>query len=224
MQLPRGTFREIRKSETIGEILTELERTKFSGICSISSGSGTGTLVLKSGKCILVKFHGKSGDTGWDKLQKNLFEEVDAALSSLDEAQVQLSLEFNKACRLVRGGGKSAQVAAEPQKSSPPLREPVKKPAPRPGATMPPVFRPAPPSHPAASPEPQPQKVQPLFQRPAMPAPPCSRHRSGRQKRSGQPRPRTPRTPEEPAAALRRTSTPWTMITSRIRSAMTARP
>lgn len=104
MQLPRGTFREIRKSETIGEILTELERTKFSGICSISSGSGTGTLVLKSGKCILVKFHGKSGDTGWDKLQKNLFEEVDAALSSLDEAQVQLSLEFNKACRLVRGG------------------------------------------------------------------------------------------------------------------------
>jgi len=103
MQLPRGTFREIRKSETIGEILTELERTKFSGICSISSGSGTGTLVLKSGKCILVKFHGKSGDTGWDELQKNLFEEVDAALSSLDEAQVQLSLEFNKACRLVRG-------------------------------------------------------------------------------------------------------------------------
>ena len=29
---------------------------------------------------------------------------VDAALSTLDEAQVQLSLEFNKACRLVKAG------------------------------------------------------------------------------------------------------------------------
>ena len=104
MQLPRGTFREIRKNETAGNILQELERTKFSGICSISSGPGKGTLVFRMGRCILAKFLGKQGDTGWDELQKIPGVEVDAALSTLDEAQIQLSLEFNKACRIVKAG------------------------------------------------------------------------------------------------------------------------
>jgi hypothetical protein len=184
MQLPRGTFREIRKGETIGNILTELERTRFSGICSISSVAATGTLVLKSGKCILVKFQGKSGDAGWDELQKGLYEEVDAALSSLDDAQIQLSLEFNKVSRLIRGG----KPAVELQKPASPIHEPVKKPAPpvqtaspvvaakpapKPAAPLPPVHRPAPPIQPKAAPEPQPQKAQTIFQRPAMPAPPA---------------------------------------------------
>jgi hypothetical protein len=104
MQLPRGTFREIRKNETAGSILQELERTKFSGICSISSGPGKGTLVFGKGRCILAKFLGKQGDTGWDELQNILGVEVDAALSTLDEAQIQLSLEFNKTCRIVKAG------------------------------------------------------------------------------------------------------------------------
>ena len=59
MQLPRGTFREIRKNTTIEDVLKELERTTFSGICSLSSDQGTGTLVYHSGTCILAKFHGK---------------------------------------------------------------------------------------------------------------------------------------------------------------------
>ena len=114
MQLPRGTFREIKKNETVESILLELERTNFSGICSISSGSNMGTLVFRAGKCILVKFQGKQGDAGWNELQKILGEEVDAALSSLDEAQVQLSLEFNKACRIIKEGkiGQSQQAPA----------------------------------------------------------------------------------------------------------------
>ena len=103
MQLPRGTFREIRKNTTVEKVLKELEQTKFSGICSLSLDRETGTLVYHSGTCILVKFHEKSGDPGWDELQKYAGE-VDAALSTLDEAQVQLSLEFNKACRLVKAG------------------------------------------------------------------------------------------------------------------------
>ena len=45
----------------------------------------------------------KSGDTGWDELQK-CGGKVDAALSTLDEAQVRLSLEFNKTCRLAEAG------------------------------------------------------------------------------------------------------------------------
>ncbi len=184
MQLPRGTFREIRKSEMTGNILTELERTKFSGICSISSGPATGTLVLKSGKCILVKFQGKSGDAGWDELQKGLYEEVDAALSSLDDAQIQLSLEFNKVSRLIMAG----KPAAETQKPAPPTREPVKKPAPpvqpaAPVSAARPAPKPAaaaPPVQPRAAPEPQPQKAQTIFQRPAMPAPPAQQNKERR--------------------------------------------
>ncbi len=123
MQLPRGTFREIRKKVKIGDILHELERAEFSGICRISSEGDTGTLVYQSGTCILVKFHGKPGDPGWDELQK-CRGEVDAALSTLDEAQVQLSLEFNKACRLVKAGtgGPSRKTPAHP-----PRHEPAKK-------------------------------------------------------------------------------------------------
>jgi hypothetical protein len=172
MQLPRGTFREIRKGDTIDSILLDLERSKFSGISSISFPAGTGTLVLKSGKCILVKFLGKSGDAGWEELQKNHAEEVDAALSSLDEAQIQLSLEFNKACRLIKGG-KSTPEPARPVTH--PAYEPARKPAPPVHATPPiaapkPVSRPAPPIQPPPAPEP---KGPSLFQRPAMPAPPA---------------------------------------------------
>jgi hypothetical protein len=200
MQLPRGTFREIRKGETIGNILTELERTKFSGICSISSGAGTGTLVLKSGKCILVKFQGKSGDSGWDELQKGLYEEVDAALSSLDDAQIQLSLEFNKVSRLVKAG----RPVTETQKPAPRPPEPLKKPAPpfqpvaavpaarpapKPAAPATPVFRPAPPVQPRVVPEPQPQKTQTIFQRPAMPAPPAASQVPARQNEEKRPAP-----------------------------------
>ena len=187
MQLPRGTFREIRKGETMEKLLSELERLKFSGVCSISSGNLSGTLVYKNGKCILVKFLGKSGDHGWEELQKNIGEEVDAALSSLDDAQIQLSLEFNKACRLVKYP--QAETAKRP---SSPVHEPVKKPAPpvrpsTPAVPSPPAARapqrpPAAPSlfHPAApSPEPQPvpghelRRAVPGMGRPAMPAPPA---------------------------------------------------
>jgi len=133
MQLPRGTFREIKKNESVESILLELERTKFSGICSISSGSNLGTLVFRGGKCILVKFKGKQGDAGWNELQNVLGEEVDAALSSLDEAQVQLSLEFNKACRIIKEGkiGQTQQAPAPlPRQESheTPRHEPAKKP------------------------------------------------------------------------------------------------
>lgn len=200
MQLPRGTFREIKKNETIESILSELERTRFSGICNISSGEATGTLVFNRGKCILVKFQGKSGDAGWDELQKSLGGEVDAALSSLDEAQVQLALEFNKTSKLVKGGKTSPQpprpTAAE-QRPAPvqPDRKPAAvhmrmtvqpaappvKPSPKPAApSTAPTHAVAPHKAPPA-PEPRPQKppaahaIQPAEARPGSQIPPAPR-------------------------------------------------
>lgn len=185
MQLPRGTFREIKKGETIEDLLSEFERSRFSGICNISSDAGTGTLVYKNGKCILVKFLGKSGDAGCAELQKNRNHEVDAALSSLDEAQIQLSLEFNKTCRPIN----IVKPLDEPRKPAQPSHEPVKKPAPAaqatataPTAKTPPLkppavslfHRPPPPAQPTSVPEPKPQRAVPSNQRPAMPAPPAA--------------------------------------------------
>ncbi len=178
MQLPRGTFREIKKGETIENLLAELELSRFSGVGSISANAGTGTLVYKNGKCILVKYLGKSGDAGCIELQKNRTAEVDAALSSLDDAQIQLSLEFNKSSRLV----KMVKPLDEPRKSAQRSPEPVKKPAPpahtaapAPAVKRPPTkppasslfHRPAPPAQPPSAPEPKPQQ-------PAMPAPPAA--------------------------------------------------
>lgn len=193
MQLPRGTFREIKKGTTIEDILAELERSKFSGVCSISSSAGTGTLVYKAGKSILVKFLGKSGDPAWDELQSHRSTEVDAALSTLDDAQIQLSLEFNKACRLVKAGS----PAGEARRPAPPAAEPVRKPAPpahtaapAPAPAARPLQKPAPastlfhrpappvqpvaPVQPSAPPEPKPQRAPAAAPaRPAMPAPPA---------------------------------------------------
>ncbi|ABS56424.1 hypothetical protein Mboo_1909 [Methanoregula boonei 6A8] len=97
MQLPRGTFREIQKSRKAREILTELERSRFSGICSISCPDGICTLVFHTGKSILAEYNTAKGDAALESLFASFEEEaVDAALSTLDEAQIRLSLEFNK--------------------------------------------------------------------------------------------------------------------------------
>jgi hypothetical protein len=120
MQLPRGTFREIKKNVTIESLLAEIEHTKFSGISTISAETITGTLVFKTGKCILVKFQNKQGDRGWDELRKSAHEEVDVALSTLDEAQIQLSLEFNKSCRVITTAKSGPAV---PQKPSAPAHQ-----------------------------------------------------------------------------------------------------
>lgn len=104
MQLPRGTFREIKKAQLISSLLDDLEHEKFSGICSISSDSVSGTLVFKSGKCILAKILKKTGDEAWDELRNIRDNPVDAALSTLDEAQIQLALEFNKQSRVMKVG------------------------------------------------------------------------------------------------------------------------
>ncbi|MCK9630070.1 MAG: hypothetical protein M0R30_00350 [Methanoregula sp.] len=115
MQLPRGTFREIRKKATIGRLLSELEQTRFTGTCSIFAGPATGTFVFREGACILAKFRGKPGDAGWDEMQKSAGESFDVILSTLDETQIKLSLEFNPACKIVKGGKvPSAHPAAPP--------------------------------------------------------------------------------------------------------------
>jgi hypothetical protein len=104
MQLPRGTFLNIKRSIKVGDLLAELQDMKFTGICSISFGQAIGTIVFKSGKRILAQYKDIIGDAASEELQKIIGEKVDASLSTLNEAQIQLSLEFNKTCLIVKGG------------------------------------------------------------------------------------------------------------------------
>jgi hypothetical protein len=104
MQLPRGTFRYIKKDMKLEGILDDLQLSKFSGICTISSGLTQGTIVFKSGKRILAEFQNITGDAAWDEFQKIAGEKVDASVSTMDETQIDLSLEFNKSCRIGKGG------------------------------------------------------------------------------------------------------------------------
>jgi len=103
MQLPRGTFRYIKKDTKLGGILEELQLMKFSGICTISFGSANGSLVFKSGKRILAEFRNITGDVAWNEFQKIFGEKVDASISAMDDTQIELSLEFNKSCRIGKG-------------------------------------------------------------------------------------------------------------------------
>lgn len=119
MQLPRGTFREIQKNQKTGDLLKELERGRFSGICSISCRDSISTLVLKSGTCILAEYNTFKGDAALEGLIQALTgEDIDAALSTLDEAQIQLSLEFNKSERITKTG----RTSPAPQK---PASQPI---------------------------------------------------------------------------------------------------
>jgi hypothetical protein len=104
MQLPRGTFREIKKKTKVGGLFEELQQTRFSGICTISFGKGNGIVVFKSGKRILAEYENSIGDAAWGEFLKIVEDTVDVALSTLDAAQIELSLEFNKSYRILNVG------------------------------------------------------------------------------------------------------------------------
>jgi hypothetical protein len=143
MQLPRGTFREIRKSVAIESLLKELTGEKYTGVASISSPSLTGTLVFKAGNCILIKFRNNRGDTAMDELSKEGGQVVDAVLSLLGDAQIDLALEFNRPFRILKSAKHApAQVshhAAPPAPRESPRRAPVQNPAAPAAPSRPPV-------------------------------------------------------------------------------------
>jgi hypothetical protein len=179
MQLPRGTFREIRKNVAIESLLHDLETEKFSGVANISSQSSTGTLVFKTGKCILVKIQNSRGDAGWEEVMNAGNIEVDAALSLLGDAQIDLALEFNKPCRILKAikiVPTQASARAAPTASHEHPRTAMAQKAATPVAPMKPLVKPAAtaPSRPHASAPQAPVHTPPPlpFSKAAAPVPP----------------------------------------------------
>lgn len=189
MQFPRGTFREIRKSVAIESLLKELDGEKYSGVATISSPSLAGTLIFKAGECILIKFQNNRGDTAWDDLVKAGSTEVDAALSLLGDAQIDLALEFNKPCRIQRkplhaparvshraapsaSHGPSRTVPPQkPAAHAAPLKSPVKQVPARNNVPAPPAAQEAPVNTPPLHPPRFSTTAAPVPPSPAMPTP-----------------------------------------------------
>jgi len=128
MQLPRGTFREIRKKVVLQDLLFELERTRFSGTCGIVAGPATGSFVFQNGACILARFHGHAGSAGIREMQQSAQETVDVIISTLDDTQIKLAIEFNPGCRLLTSPPHVPEESAVPG-SVPARNTPVTRPA-----------------------------------------------------------------------------------------------
>jgi hypothetical protein len=108
MELPRGKFRSIRKGIRLGDMISELITTRFTGICSFSLGDISGSLVFKGGTCVLAKVQDQYGDGGWAETRAQEEQVIDAVLSDLNATQLQLALEFNKNAYVKNAGGLTA--------------------------------------------------------------------------------------------------------------------
>jgi hypothetical protein len=115
MQLPRGTFRSIRKGVNFSDVLAELASSRFTGMCTISSATLNGTLVFRSGVCVLAKIQNFYGDKGWAALTEQPDQILDLAISDFNTAQIQLALDFNKNAMV------HTATAPSPHKTAPPM-------------------------------------------------------------------------------------------------------
>ncbi|HVP95013.1 MAG TPA: hypothetical protein VMS89_07575 [Methanoregulaceae archaeon] len=101
MQLPRGSFHAIKRGIVLHSLLDEMERSEFSGYCTISYDTVNFTLVLHSGTYILAEYGKTEGDAAWLKIRDLLTKKVDAALTALSDPQLRLCIEFNSKAELL---------------------------------------------------------------------------------------------------------------------------
>jgi len=95
MQIPRGTFRALKRGCDLHTLIQELKDTAFSGYCRISPGSGSITLVFEKGKIRLAEYDTLEGDVALERLFQSGPVTVDAVLHDLSDAQLDLAVEFS---------------------------------------------------------------------------------------------------------------------------------
>jgi hypothetical protein len=103
MQIPRGTFRELRRGSGLHSLIREMEEACLSGYCKIVSGETPILLVFSTGEIILAEYGTLSARAAMDEISRAGGQPVDAVLHDLSDAQIQLALEFNPSARVNRG-------------------------------------------------------------------------------------------------------------------------
>ncbi|MCQ8893669.1 MAG: hypothetical protein NQU46_03420 [Methanolinea sp.] len=100
MQLPRGTFRSMLFGKKVGDILDNLAKERFSGVCSLVCNGHTIEIVLDRGRIVLAGCDTSGGDEVLKMLVGLLSFSADAQLSDLTPVQLKLTWEFNHSCRV----------------------------------------------------------------------------------------------------------------------------
>lgn len=95
MQLPRGTFRSLKKGCALHILIDELSQTAFTGYCRIVAGPSTSTLVFEKGVILIATYDTVTGDAAWARIVENGAMTVDAVINDLNAAQLDLALEFS---------------------------------------------------------------------------------------------------------------------------------
>jgi hypothetical protein len=100
MQLPRGTFRELKKGIPIESLLQGLREEFFSGYCRIANREVSASLVLEHGVVVLAESGESRGDAALADISRLGAAGVDAVLHSLNTTELQLSREFNPSAKV----------------------------------------------------------------------------------------------------------------------------
>lgn len=95
MQIPRGTFRALKRGCDLHTLIQELKDTAFSGYCRISPGSGSITIVFEKGNIRLAEYDSLEGDAALERIFQSGPVTVDTVLHDLSDAQLGLAVEFS---------------------------------------------------------------------------------------------------------------------------------
>ena len=95
MQLPRGTFRTIKRGSNLPALIQELRDCRFTGYCKSLHGSHLIMFVCDKGYIRLAEFGTLKGDDALEKMLYSSHGTVDTTLHDLTFAQLRLAIEFN---------------------------------------------------------------------------------------------------------------------------------
>lgn len=110
MQLPRGSFQELKKNIRMSDLLEEIKGKLFTGSCSFTIDSAAGTLVAKDGRVLLASFGKTTGNVALREIFSHSEDITDAEFSLLSPPQLQLALEFNHNARVTETPGVARRV------------------------------------------------------------------------------------------------------------------
>lgn len=100
MELPRGRFRALKRNTGLLFLIRDMLNERFTGYCKIQLAKTPMLLVFGSGRILLASYRNLAGDAALEQILEHQYSWVDAMLHDLDDAQIQLALEFNSAWRV----------------------------------------------------------------------------------------------------------------------------
>jgi len=95
MQIPRGTFRALRRGCDLNTLIQEMKDTAFNGYCRIAPGSGSIIIVFEKGNIRLAEYNTLEGDSALERIFQSGPVTVDAVLHDFNAAQLDLAVEFS---------------------------------------------------------------------------------------------------------------------------------